>query len=582
MGNEDKYLGKFLDNRYEIVEVIGIGGMSVVYKAICHRLNRPVAIKILKDEYVSNDEFRRRFHTEAQAVAMLSHNNIVSVYDVSHTDNVEYIVMEMIDGITLKQYMQRRGALTWAEVLHFSLQITKALGHAHSRGIIHRDIKPQNIMILRDGTAKVADFGIARLQSAGDMTVTRDAIGSVHYISPEQAKGETVDSRADIYSFGVVMYEMLTGRLPFEGDSPVSVAIQHISSIPLMPSDINPDVPKKLEAIVMRAMNPNLQARYQNIDQMRNDLEEFGRNPEGAAELSPLDIAEVIPFKESESQSGPISLKGRASKRRGLMNSQAVKDSKNSRRKTMITGISVFSVFVVAVFIFLWVFWFNDLFSHSESVKVPNFVGTKVNDILVNPNYTNKFNFSTVYEANSQYAEGYVIAQDPVADRSVVSSKSGTNMKLTVSKGTDFLKVPNVVGAEYREAVIQLEKIKLVVKQETKASDKVPVGRVVSTKPEAGEQILPGSTVYITISGGPEIKYVAVPSITGMTLNKAIDTLESYNLSVGAITLVADNSAIGTITYQSVSAGIEVAEYTVINISASGGPSMVTASNTGG
>ena len=258
----DQYIGKMLDNRYEILECIGTGGMAVVYKARCHRLNRLVAIKILKPELAQDADFRRRFHDESQAVAMLSHANIVSVYDVSRSDGLDYIVMELVDGLTLKQYMQRRGTpLNWREAQHFITQIMRALSHAHGRGIIHRDIKPHNIMVLRDGSVKVTDFGIAQLASAAQNTMTQEAIGSVHYISPEQAKGSHVDCRTDIYSAGVVLYEMLTGRLPFEGDTPVAVAIQHIKSIPVPPCDLNPDVPRALEAITMKAMAPDLVLR---------------------------------------------------------------------------------------------------------------------------------------------------------------------------------------------------------------------------------------------------------------------------------------------------------------------------------
>ena len=278
MDVNDKYVGRVLDNRYEILELIGTGGMALVYRARCHRLNRMVAIKILKEDLAGDDEFRRRFHTESQAVAMLSHPNIVAVYDVSRSGNVEYIVMELIEGITLKQYINRKGLLNWKEALHFATQVTKALSHAHSRGIIHRDIKPHNIMILKDGSVKVADFGIARLLSVQN-TLTQEALGSVHYISPEQAKGGYVDARCDIYSVGVVMYEMLTSRLPFVGESAVSVAIQHISAIPLMPSDINPDIPIGLESITMRAMEPDLSLRFMSAEEMLHDLEEFRKNP---------------------------------------------------------------------------------------------------------------------------------------------------------------------------------------------------------------------------------------------------------------------------------------------------------------
>ena len=244
-------VGKMLDNRYELLEVIGSGGMAVVYKAKCHLLNRLVAVKILKGDLLEDADFRRRFRAESKAVGMLSHPNIVSVYDVSRGDP-EYIVMELIDGITLKQYMERRGQLNWREALHFAIQIMKGIGHAHSRNIVHRDIKPQNIMVLRDGGVKVTDFGIACLTDSAN-TMTQEVLGSVHYISPEQAKGNRPDARSDIYSAGVVLYEMLTNRLPFEGENAVSVAIQHLSSVPLSPRDVNPEVPEALEKICMKA-----------------------------------------------------------------------------------------------------------------------------------------------------------------------------------------------------------------------------------------------------------------------------------------------------------------------------------------
>ena len=274
----DQYIGTLLDNRYEILEVIGTGGMAVVYKARCNRLNRLVAIKVLKQELSQDEEFRRRFHAESQAVAMLSHPNIVSVYDVSHSNNLDYIVMELIEGITLKQYLEQKGRLNWREALHFSTQIAKALEHAHSRGIIHRDIKPHNIMILKDGSVKVADFGIARISSAQN-TLTREALGSVHYISPEQAKGGKVDYRSDLYSLGVVMYEMLTGRPPFDGDTPVSVAIQHINAKPVMPRELNPDIPEGFEQITMHAMAADISKRYPSATRMLADLEIFRKNP---------------------------------------------------------------------------------------------------------------------------------------------------------------------------------------------------------------------------------------------------------------------------------------------------------------
>lgn len=592
MANEDRYLGKLLDNRYEILEVIGTGGMAVVYKAICHRLNRPVAVKILKDEYASNDEFRRRFHTESHAVAMLSHPSIVSVYDVSNSENVEYIVMELIDGITLKQYMKKRGVLTWKEALHFSLQITKALSHAHSRGIIHRDIKPHNIMILRDSSVKVADFGIARLQSMqSDISYTKDAIGSVHYISPEQAKGESVDARTDIYSLGVVMYEMLTGRLPFEGDSPVSVAIQHISSIPLMPGELNPDIPERLEEITMKAMNPSLEERYQTINEMMDDLEEFRKNPQEVDHMSPSIVGDINPSREKSYDNGeqnrdmpknvrerytssarPTGVKGE------LVKEEYIKKSKNSRRASVALGVFLVLAFIVGTFIFLWRFWLSDLFSKPETMTMPGFVGTKLEEILINPHYTERFNFSTTYEVSDEYEEGYVISQEPAEGRTVVKSDEKIDVKLVISRGTNYVIMPDLAGKDYRQAIIELEKLKLIVEKETIISEMVEMGIVIKTIPEAGEELLPGSTVYLTVSAGPKINYVSVPKVTGSMLNAAIDALEEKNLSAGNISLVPSEAEIGTVLYQSVTEGTEVAEYTSVDLRVSGGPNMINAS----
>ena len=275
----DQMIGRMLDNRYELLELIGSGGMAMVYKAKCHRLNRLVAVKVLKSDFASDADFRRRFYDESQAIAMLSHPNIVSVYDVSRS-SPEYIVMELIDGITLKQYMERRGRLNWRESLHFITQIMKGLSHAHSRGIVHRDIKPQNIMLLEDGTIKVTDFGIARFSQAETQTMTDKAIGSVHYIAPEQARGGYINDKADIYSVGVMLYEMLTGQLPFVADNAVSVAIMQMQAEPTPPSRINPSIPKGLEEITMHAMEKNPAQRFPSAADMLEDVERFRRNPE--------------------------------------------------------------------------------------------------------------------------------------------------------------------------------------------------------------------------------------------------------------------------------------------------------------
>ncbi|MFI3251090.1 MAG: protein kinase, partial [Eubacteriales bacterium] len=337
----DQYIGKLLDNRYEILERIGVGGMAMVYKARCHRLNRLVAIKILRDDLAQDAEFRRRFHDESKAVAQLSHANIVAVHDVSRSSDSEYIVMELIDGITLKQYIKKNGnILNWRESLHFIIQITKALGHAHSRGIIHRDIKPHNIMVLKDGSVKVADFGIARLAGGSNSTLTQEALGSVHYISPEQARGSHIDQRSDLYSTGVVLYEMTTGRLPFEGDSAVSVAIQHINSIPLSPREINPSLPEALETITMRAMAPNPDNRYSSAEEMLESLEEFRKNPEVNFDykppveenLEPGAVTQVIPPPRPPKEPTPQDKRSPQAKRNPPQNREDYREPVRRRR----------------------------------------------------------------------------------------------------------------------------------------------------------------------------------------------------------------------------------------------------------
>jgi len=278
MDNMEKYLGQRLDDRYELLEIIGSGGMAVVFKALCHRLNRYVAVKVLRDELASDEAFRLRFQTESQAVAMLSHPNIVSVYDVSHSDDMEYIVMELIEGVTLKQYMRERGALSWKEALHFAGQVAAALSHAHERGIVHRDIKPQNLMVVRDGSIKVADFGIAHLQNEAVATGTVDTLGSVHYISPEQAKGLGADERSDIYSLGIVLYEMLSGELPFDCEDELKIPLLHLSTIPKALADYDESIPAELIRITMKAMEPDRALRYQKARELLVELDAFRRS----------------------------------------------------------------------------------------------------------------------------------------------------------------------------------------------------------------------------------------------------------------------------------------------------------------
>ena len=388
----DQYIGKMLDNRYEILECIGMGGMAVVYKTRDHRLNRLVAVKILKPELAQDAEFRRRFHDESQAVAMLSHANIVSVYDVSRSDGLDYIVMELVDGLTLKQYMQRRGTpLNWREAQHFITQIMRALSHAHSRGIIHRDIKPHNIMVLRDGSVKVTDFGIAQLASAAQNTMTQEAIGSVHYISPEQARGSHVDCRTDIYSAGVVLYEMLTGRLPFEGDTPMGVAIQHISAIPVPPRSLNPDVPQALEDITMKAMAPDANQRYSSADEMLDDLKEFRKNPD--MEVSQPEVVDeptmVVPI--TRNAAGDTGARRREPIREPDRRERRYREEEldeydepprgGSSVVPAVAAIVVILIFIGGMAFFLYNFMFKGMFEDKKEYQVPSLLGYTLEDL---------------------------------------------------------------------------------------------------------------------------------------------------------------------------------------------------------
>ena len=563
--NMDKYLGTFLDDRYEILEVIGTGGMAVVYKAMCHRLNRCVAVKILRDELAQDEEFRQRFQTEAQAVAMLSHPNIVSVYDVSHSEGVEYIVMELIEGVTLMQYMKKKGALGWKEALHFAVQISKALEHAHEKGIIHRDIKPQNIMILKDGTIKVADFGIAALESAQEKK-SDQTVGSVHYIAPEQARGEQPDPRSDIYSLGVVMYEMLTGKMPYDGDTAEQVAMKHITGHPVPPQELNPDIPEELAAITLKAMNSDINARYQSASELLRDLEDF-RKQQAAANLGSgsdedVEILDVItPDVHPIGKAGELSKEKYARRRR------------RSRKVSILSGACGVLVFLIAVFVFLWNYWLRDIFSVAERINIPNFVGASYADIVNSSEFKKLFNFEVNYAIDPDVPEGQIISQDPEADRSMMVVPEGIDVSLTVSTGVRQTVIPDVTNKHYQEATIELQNAGFIVEiANTEASDTVTVDYVISTDPAPGEELAAGSTVFLTVSAGPSIKLVTMPNLVGSTEKDAIARIESSNLSYGDTTYIHSDYDEGTVIRQSIDAYSDVEEHTRIFIWVSLGP----------
>lgn len=556
MDTNDKYIGKMLDDRYEIREIIGEGGMAIVYRALDHRLNRDVAVKIMRDEMAADEEFRRRFCTESHAVAMLSHPNIVAVYDVSHNDNVEYIVMELVDGITLKQYMERKGVVAWKEVVHFTKQISKALAHAHERGIIHRDIKPQNIMLLRDGTIKVGDFGIAALENEVYEN-NGEAIGSIHYIAPEQARGECPDARSDIYSLGVMMYEMLTGGLPFTGNTLGEIAVQHMNAKPVPPHEKNPEIPLELERITLKAMNAELSERYQSANALLSDLEAFIHTPvtiegDGADYENP----DVKPVRSSTELS-----RERYKLRR-----------RRSGVVSFMSGTFGLLVLAVALFAFLWNFWLKDVFSPAERIALPNFEGSNYESIINNTELNSMYKFNVIYISDDSVEPGIVISQSPAAGRSMMVTPSGIEVDLTVNAGVSLTSVPDVLNTDYRDAMRNLRAAGFNVEIENAASDSYTKDYVIATSPVAGEQLSSGSTVYITVSAGPEIQYVSMPNLVGSTEDSAISRIESSNLSYGGSDRVVSDYEAGTVIDQSISSSESVAEHTKVYLTVSSGP----------
>ena len=560
--NMDKYLGTCLDDRYEIVEVIGAGGMAVVYKAIDQRLNRFVAVKILRDELARDEEFRARFQIEAQAVAMLSHPNIVSVYDVSHTAGVEYIVMELIEGVTLMQYMQKKGALSWKEAAHFSTQIAKALEHAHSKGIVHRDIKPQNIMILRDGTIKVADFGIAALESAQEQR-SDQTVGSVHYIAPEQARGETPDTRSDIYSLGVVMYEMLTGQMPYDGETAEQIALKHIAGVAVPPRQLNAEIPEELERITLKAMNADIRERYQSASELLTDLEEFRKQQAALGRDSGEEYEDyegVIPDVRPIGTTGEMSQAKYARRR------------KRSRKVSIMSGAVGVLVFMIAVFVFLWNYWLRDIFSVAERIELPNFVGQNYESIVNNSSYRDLYNFTVTYSIDPEVSEGVIISQDPEAGRSLMIVPEGIDVTLTVSTGVRQTTVPDVLNDPYSEATVTLQNAGFKVETQYAASDTVTEGYVISTDPAPGEHLAQGSTIFVTISSGPVERTVSMPNLVGRTESEAKSILNSNNLAYADTTYIESDQEEGTVIRQSIDAYEEVPEHTRIYIWVSTGP----------
>ena len=583
----DQYIGKMLDNRYELLELIGTGGMANVYKAKCHRLNRLVAIKILKSELAENAEFRRRFRDESLAVAQLSHANIVSIYDVSSSQGIDYIVMELIDGITLKQYMERRGKMDWREALHFITQIMRGLSHAHSRGIIHRDIKPQNIMVLRDGSVKVADFGIACLADA-HQTLAQEALGSVHYISPEQAKGERLDARSDIYSAGVVLYEMLTGRLPFEGNSAVSVAIQHLSSVPLSPRELNPDIPEALELICMKAMNADLNKRYQSADAMLVDLEKFRKDPAIDMDYIRTELADSVDSQPT-SQVPVQQVAAAVKKRRAAEETDDDDDDYGDDDDDV--GASIFDfirenkkvigLFAagIAAIVLIFVLIFAGFGGEKDtSYKVPNILGYSVEEANQLDGIKDIFTIEVVGTLNDDhYQPGQIVQQDPAAD---VVRYSNFVIQVYICAERQEIAMPDLLGNVYQTAKMKLQQydLNLRVDREEAFSDEFPAGQVMATDPVRGTVLKKGDSIMLTVSKGPE--KITVPSFVRMTYTKAKEEAEKLGLKVGTpeYRYYDPFASEGDVLEQSISANTQVQGGTEIVFTVYGTPGQQTRS----
>lgn len=551
--NQDKYRGMMLDGRYELVELIGSGGMAVVYKAMCHRLNRYVAVKIMRPELAKNEKFRRRFQTESQAIAKLSHPNIVGVYDVSRTDHIEYIVMELIDGITLKQYLQDHGPIDAPQAVDFSLQIARALSHAHGKRIVHRDIKPQNILVVDNGVVKVADFGIANLQSEVP-DVENEAIGSVHYISPEQARGLPVDGRSDIYSLGIVMYEMLSGKLPFDGDDDRTVALKHLSAVPTPLREIAPSVPEALEKIVMKAMNASLDERYQTADALVADLEALQKTINGSLDILEGGVA-------------PLSIAGE------LRKEDYIRRRRRAHRVSMLSGFFGVMAAILIIAVFLWNYFLSDIFVVNQRVAIPNFVGSNYETIINSKEFKDKFNFELIYEIDPNVERGIIIGQSPDAGKSYMLTSDGINVTLTVSTGVMLTEIPNLLNYDYREATSELEKLGFVVDKTFADSDDVAADSVMQISPSPGEKLPAGATVYLTISQGAKTETVIMPYLVGKDYATAEAELAAARLTLVSVSYVY-NSTIpeNYVVSQTVEAGTEIAAYSKIYLQISLGP----------
>jgi serine/threonine-protein kinase len=566
----DNLIGKRLDGRYLIESLIGVGGMANVYKGKDVKNGNDVAVKVLKEEFLDNEELVRRFKNESKAISILDHPNIVKVYDVSVTDQLQYIVMEYVDGITLKEYLKQRGGpLTWKEVVHFASQILSALQHAHAKGIVHRDVKPQNIMLLADGSIKMMDFGIARFSRAQNQTVSDKAIGSVHYISPEQAKGDKTDARTDLYSVGVMLYEMLSGRLPFDGSGAVSIAIKQISDKATPLAQIAPNVPEGLRQITERAMAKDPKDRYQSAREMLDAIEEFKRNPTIRFEYEYLTGDDpqrtinrvmangnqyaAVRTAEARRASDPSVAAARE-------RNEKMRSKKKKKKEKHFSILPIFAgmaaAFAIGAFVLIYLIFSNStnpLFSNRADVQLINFTGQTEDEFRASE-YNSKLTPIWEKDYNPNYDAGVIYQQNPKPGRTV---KEGQKITLKVSLGTQWVTVPDTTSMVQEDAETTLKNAGLTVVVYPIEDDSVASGTVVKTTPGANEQAAGGSTVTIYVSQIKIDTNRTVPSVTGMTEDEARSKLSAANLVIEKVEQ-PDPTAAGTVLSQNPIGGTQV------------------------
>lgn len=513
----DNYVGKRLDGRYEVQEIIGVGGMSVVYKAYDNVDDRIVAIKILKDEFLNNEEFKRRFKNESKAIALLSHENIVRVYDVNFGEKLQYIVMEYIDGITLKEYINKQNSITWNDAVYFMTQILRAVQHAHDKGIVHRDIKPQNIILLPNGTLKVTDFGIARFSRSETKTLTEQAIGSVHYIAPEQAKGEQTDERADIYSMGVVLYEMLAGKVPFDSENAVSVALMQVQANAEKLTQINPNIPKGLEQICVHAMQKNPDDRYQSATEMLLDIEEIIKNPNT--------VFNYASNTESQTKSVPIVTDDRYTEEYD----EAVDyEAERKHKKKMIAAVTIGVIVLIAAVVGVIYMFTSGINTKTHTLE--NFVGYSYDELQNSNDY--KYEFVAEYQKTDEKEPGIILSQSPEAGSKITE---GSTVTLVVAASEKDITMPNVYGLTLEMAEQTLKQSKLSIFKAMKInSDTVEEGKVIYTDPKANSIVSGDQEITIYVSDGPStttIEKIKVPDVIGLTKSGAREFLTKYGFT---------------------------------------------------